>query len=195
MLFLYKNYCKLTTHPMKTSFITPVLAIFGLFMLNSCDKDLFDVKETFTFEHEFVVYENDDSFLEFASVNLSQKETIIGDYGSKIKKIEILEVKYHLKAHQGSEEQKLISFNLIASNPDGADEKNIVDLQNVVLHDLLFNPTVLDVNTDGVEKLGDLIENQPHTFGVKLTGQVDETPADFTVVFSFRARMTANPLN
>lgn len=180
---------------MKTSFLTPVLALLGLFMLSSCDEDLFDVTETFTFEHEFVVYENDDSFLEFESVNLSQKETLIDDYGSKIKKIEILEVKYHLKAHQGSEEQKVINFSLYASNPDGTDEKNIVDLQNVVLHDLLFNPTVLDVNTDGVQKLGGLIENPPHTFGIKLMGQVDETPTDFTVVFSFKARMTANPLN
>ena len=180
---------------MKTSFFTPVLAIFGLFMFTSCDEDLFDITETFTFEHEFVVYENDDSFLEFASVNLSQKETLIEDYGSKIKKIEILEVKYHLKAHQGSEEQKLTNFSLFASNADGTDEKNIVALQNVVLHDLLFNPTVLDVNTGGVEKLGNLVASPPHTFGIKLTGQVDETPADFTLVFSFRARMTANPLN
>ncbi len=180
---------------MKTSFFTPVLAIFGLFMFTSCDEDLFDITETFTFEHEFVVYENDDSFLEFASVNLSQKETLIEDYGSKIKKIEILEVKYHLKAHQGSEEQKVLNFSLYASNPDGTDEKNIVDLQNVVLHDMLFNPAVLEVNNGGVEKLGGQIENPPHTFGVKLTGQVDETPADFTVVFSFRTRMTANPLN
>lgn len=180
---------------MKTSFLTPVLALLGLFLLNSCDDDLFDVTETFTFEHEFVVYENDDSILEFASVDLSQKETLIEDYGSKIKKIEILEVKYHLKAHQGSEEQKVLNLSLFASNPNGTDEKNIADLQNVVLHDLLFNPTVIDVNTAGVEKLGDLIENPPHTFGIKLTGQVDETPADFTVVFSFKARMTANPLN
>lgn len=164
-------------------------------MLNSCDEDLFDITETFTFEHEFVIFENDDSFHEFASVNLSQKETLIEDYGSKIKRIEILEVKYHLKAHQGSQEQKVINFNLYSSNPDGSDEKNIVDLQNVVLHNLLSNPTVLDVKTDGIEKLGNLIEKSPHTFGIKLTGQVDETPADFTVVFSFRARMTANPLN
>lgn len=180
---------------MKTSFITPAVALLGLFMLYSCNEELFDVKETFTFEHEFVVYENDDSFLEFASVNLSQKETLIDDYGSKIKKIEILEVKYHLKAHQGSGEQKVINLSLNASNPDGTDEKNIVNLQNVVLHDLLFNPTVLDVNADGVGKLATLIENPPHTFGIKVEGQVDETPADFTMVFTFKARMTANPLN
>jgi hypothetical protein len=195
MLNLHKNYYKPISHPMKTSFITPVLALFGLLVLNSCDEDLFDVTETFTFEHEFVVYGTDDSFLEFASVNLSEKETLIEDYGSKIKKIEILEVKYHLKAHQGSEEQKVINFNLYSSNPDGTDEKNIVALQNVVLHDLLFNPTVLNVNSDGINKLAVLIEKQPHTFGIKLEGQVDETPVDFTVVFSFRARMTANPLN
>ena len=180
---------------MRTFTTLPFIAIFGLFLLNSCDEDLFDITETFTFEHEFVVFEQDDSFQEFISINLSQKETLIEQYGSKIKKIEIQEVKYHLKAHNGSQEQKLVNLSLKSANADGSDPRNIVELQDVVLSGLLNNPTVLNVNAQGIQKLNNLIETPPHTFGLFMEAQVDETPADFTVVFTFRTRMTANPLN
>ena len=180
---------------MKSYLTFSLTAVLGLFLLSSCDKDIFDITETFTFEHEFVVFENDDSFQEFVSINMSQKETLIEQYGSKIKKIDIEEVKYHLRAHNGSSEQKLVNFTLKSANPDGSDAITIVQLQDVVLSDLLNNPTVLNVNSQGIQKLNNLIEKSPHTFGLKLEAEIDETPADFTVVFSFKTKMTANPLN
>jgi hypothetical protein len=180
---------------MKTTALLSFLLIASLFLFNGCEEDIFDVKEFFNFTVELPpINENDDLFDVFKSVNLSEQETLIEQYGSKIKKIEILEVKYHLKEHNGSDEQKLINFDLYSANPDGSDEKLIVELEDINLSGLVDNPTVLDVSDEGILKLAGLIEDPPHTFGIKSSGQVNETPLDFTVVLTFKARMTANPL-
>ncbi|MFN2395037.1 MAG: hypothetical protein ABR597_05055 [Bacteroidales bacterium] len=180
---------------MKTTALLSFFLTASLFLFNGCEKAIFDITENFTFEHEFAITGSDNSFDEFASVNLSEEETLIEQYGSKIKKIEILEVKYHLKNHNGSDEQTLIHFDVYSANPDGSDEKLIAELQDINLSNLVMNPTVLDVNDEGILKLAGLIEDSPHTFGLKSSGQVNEAPVDFTVVLTFKARMTANPLN
>lgn len=180
---------------MKSTRVLVLLAAFTFIAFTSCG-DLLDVTKSFTFEHEFVVFEsNAESFDEAAQVAMTEKESLINDYGSKIKKIEIEEVRYWLKAHNGSGEQMFSSIVLDVANHDGTDTKNIINIQDLVLANLLNNPTVLSFNDQGIKKLEGLIKSPPHNFSLNLSGGANEVPLDFTVVFQFKVKMVANPIN
>jgi hypothetical protein len=179
---------------MKKIYLLSVMALTGLFMLQSCDDELFDVNETFTFEHEFAVFATETTVADSDVIDLSAKEVLIEQYGSKIKKIEIESIRYWLKRHEGSQEQTLQSSYLRVANADGSDVKEIVSLNNVKLADLYYNPTDLNPNMSGVTKLAGLIESPPHNFMLLFGANVNDSPVDFTVVFEFKAKMTANPL-
>ncbi len=180
---------------MKTLKLLPLLALSGLLFFQACDDDLLDVTETFTFEHEFVIYDDEATAEQTAVVDLSEDESLISQYGSKIKDIEIQSVKYWLKAHNGSEEQQFNSVVLNVANTDGTDVQSMVAMENVLLHSLLNNPTDLSIGTPGILKLENLVENDPHAFMYIFEASLNEAPADFTIVFEVKAKMTANPLN
>ncbi|TVQ11211.1 MAG: hypothetical protein EA361_12965 [Bacteroidetes bacterium] len=180
---------------MKKFKILTVVVLSGFLLLQACDDDLFDVSETFTFEHEFVVYSEETSAELTSLVNLSQEQDLINQYGSKIKSIEVQGVKYWLKSFTGSEEQMMNTLQLQVANPDGSDAKTMVQLENIALHQLLNSPVDLPINTEGVSKLEDLVEVAPHSLMYFLDVSINEVPADFTIVFEITAKMTANPLN
>lgn len=178
---------------MKLKAIFSAIIVSGLF-LTSCDEDLFDVKESFTFEHEFVVLTEDAQYADQALVNLAEQETLIADYGSKIKDIEIVHVKYWFKNHNGSTTQQIDQAMLQVATPAGADVQTIAQVENINLAANVNNPQMLQLNDQARQKLEDLILAQPHTFMLKFAASFSEVPADFTVVFEFKANMTANPI-
>lgn len=178
---------------MKLFRLLPIIT--GLFMLSSCDEEIFDINETFTFEHEFAIFATEATVLESEVIDLAAKEVLIEKYGSKIKSIEIESVRYWLKRHEGAPGQTLQSSYLRVANPDGSDVNEIAALNNVVLANLMNNPTTLNSNTQGITKLAGLIETPPHSFTLIYGATLSEVPADFTIVFEFKAKMTANPLN
>jgi hypothetical protein len=180
---------------MKKIKFLPVLILSSFLFFQSCDEDLFDVTENFTFQHEFVIYADEDSFTDTSLVNLGEENSLIQQYGSKIKQIEVQSIKYWLIAHNGSDEQKLNTITLRVANTDGSDAKDIVMLENIALHQLLNNPTDVTIEQDGRSKLEDLVEVPPHSFQYSVEASINEVPADFTLVFEVTAKMTANPLN
>jgi hypothetical protein len=180
---------------MKKFRFLPVLILSSFLFFQSCDEDLLDVNETFTFRHEFVIYADETSVNEIALVNLGDEHDLIEKYGNKIKRIEVLGMQYWLVAHNGSDEQKLNTLLLRVANTDGSNAKNAVMLENIALHQLLNNPTDLTIIQEGKSMLEDLVEVPPHAFQYSLEASINEVPADFTIVFEVRARMTANPLN
>ncbi|MFW5687756.1 MAG: hypothetical protein ACOCXV_02405, partial [Bacteroidota bacterium] len=157
--------------------------------------DILDVTESFTFQHEFVIYSNQASFTDTALVNLGVDHPLIEEYGSKIKQIEVQSIKYWLIAHNGSDEQMLNTLTLRVANADGTDARDVVALENIALHQLLNNPTDLTIIPEGRSKLEDLVELPPHAFEYSIESSINEVPADFTLVFEVTAKMTANPLN
>ena len=180
---------------MKKIKIFPVVALVSLFFFVACDDDLLDVTESFTFETEFVVFSGEPSYNDNRVVDLAQDQSLINQYGSKIKKIEVESVRYWLKAHEGSENQLLEVLTLNVADADGTDVKSIIQLENVVLAQLLNNPTDLSLNSSGVSKLETLAQEPPHQFLYLLEATANEVPLDFTIVFEVTAKMTANPLN
>jgi len=178
---------------MKTFGVIALIVLTSLFLLPSCG-DILDVTKTFTFDHEFHVTSSDQTFQENVLIDMAVEESLIGDYGSKIKKIEIEEVRYWLTSQLGPENQQYSEVILNVANDDGSDIKNIFSLQNVVLSDLLNNPTFLQMNAQGVQKLSEKIKSPPHKFSFDLNGNVNETPVDFRMVVELKVKMTANPL-
>ncbi len=180
---------------MKKFKILSVFVLSGFLFLQACDDDLFDVNENFTFEQAFVVFSEDTTIDLSSLMNLSEDHDLINKYGSKIKRIEVQGVKYWLTSFNGTEEQMLNTLQLQVANPDGSDARTMVQLENIALHQVLNSPVDLPINTEGISKMEDLVEVQPHTLMYFLDASVNETPADFTIVFEVTAKMTANPLN
>ena len=177
----------------KISFI--LLAVLGLLLMNSCDEDLLDVEQTFEFEEEFVVLTNENTFEGSELFDLAAEVDLIDEYGNKIKDVIIEEASFWLKEFNGSDEQKMLGGSLFVSNPDGSSKTLIIEMGEYVLHELVNNPANLNLNTAGVNKLGDLAANPPHRFMLHYDAEVNEAPLDFTIVFKFKAKMVANPLN
>ena len=174
-----------------------MMAVFGLFLIQSCDEvsDLLDVEETFEFEEEFVVSGETTTYEDSIVFDLAEAVSLIDEYGDKIKEVIIEEASFMLKDFNGSEEQVLTTGTLEVSDPDGSGKTEIVSMADYVMHTLVGNPTDLDLQTAGVNKLGDLAANPPHRFMLHYIAEFNEGPLDFTIVFQFKAKMVANPLN
>ncbi len=177
----------------KISFI--MMAALGLFLFYACDSDLLDVEQSFEFEEEFVVLANENTFGGSKVFDLAGEVDLINDYGSKIKDVIVEEASFWLKEHNGSDEQAMLGGSLFVSGPDGSNKELIIKMGEYILHELVNNRTDLDLNAAGVNKLGDLAANPPHRFMLHYEADVNEAPLDFTIVFKFKAKMVANPLN
>lgn len=172
-----------------------MMAVAALFLVYGCEDDLLDITEEFEYETEMVVFSNDMTYTISQNIDLADSVDLINEYGDKIKDIEIVEVKYWLIAHEGSEEQLLTEATLTVADQGLADQKTIATIEDQLLHVLVGNQTNLDVNQEGIDKLADLIENPPHKFNLTFTTAANEAPLDFTIKFYFKIKMTANPLN
>jgi hypothetical protein len=180
---------------MKSLQLFSVLALSGLLFFSSCDDNLFDITETITFKHEFVVNSPDVSYAETMVIDLSEDNELIGKYGSKIKDIEVESIRYWLKAHNGSATQAVTRLSVKIGNADATDAKSLINLQNSVLSQMVNNPAFLDINVEGVMKLENQATNAPHSFSYLINVEGNEVPYDFTLVVEVKAKMTANPLN
>ncbi len=173
-----------------------LLAVLGLFMVHSCDDDLLDIEENFDFEVEFLVDTDAISFDASQTVDLANDVNLIYQYGDKIKEIIIEEITFWLKDDfTGNEEQMLNGGVLRVTDPDDENWLDIVNMSDVLLHELVEEPTELDFEQAGVNKLGNLAAEHPHKFTLDFAADFNEAPLYFTMVFKFKAKMVANPLN
>lgn len=180
---------------MKTVKILFLLTFGGMLLLSSCDDDLFDITETITFKHEFVVSEQNAVYAETRVVDLTEDSDLIAQYGSKIKSIQVESIRYWLKTHNGPSDQTFSTLNVKVANTDGTDIKSLLQYEDVVLSGLLNNPTDIEMSSEGVSKLESLAETAPHSFSYLFDYAGEDGPYNFTIVIEVRAKMTANPLN
>jgi hypothetical protein len=179
---------------MKAKILFLVAAVAGLFLLQSCDDDLLDVTESFTYETELVVLSQDLTYFVSEDIDLAADVELINKYGDKIKDIEIEEVKYWLSAFNGSAEQKIVEATFVIADENGSDPKTIATVTDQLLQPLLNNQTDLTLNQEGIDKLANLIQEPPHKFKLIFNTLANEIPLDFTVKVKFTVKMTANPL-
>ncbi len=168
--------------------------LFSLVFLSGC-VDLLDVEKSFTFQQIFSVNTDQQTFNDSHLFDLAANVSIIEEYGSMIKEVRIEKVEFWLTAFVGSSEQAFEGGSLSVSNPDGSNTTLIASLGELVLQDLVNNKQTMTLNTSGVNMLGDLAAEPPHSFKLNTEGSVNQGPLIFTIVFEFTAKMVANPLN
>lgn len=171
-----------------------ILVIAVLALCTGC-KDVLDVEERFTFQHSVNVNTEDTSYGHTHAFNLANQVSVIDEYGSKIKKINIEKVEFWLTSFQGTEEQRFEGGSLRVSPPGGTNTTEIVSLGGHYLHALWNTPHELPLNSEGKNLLGELAADPPHRFDLHVEGIVNQGPLNFTVMFEFTAKMVANPLN
>ncbi len=181
---------------MKFRFLIAAMFAAGLFVWSSCkDSDVLDVTENFTYENEMSIYTTGTEYTSTDTVDMVNESSTIAQYGDKIKDIQIQEVQYWLTAFNGDPDQQITEASLKIAATDGSGVQTIATLQNVTLANLLNNPTQLPVSQDGIDRMADLIRQSPHAFVLTYHTASNTAPLDFTVKFSFKIKMTANPLN
>lgn len=173
-----------------------VFALAGMFLFQSCEDDLLDITEEFYYSSELDVSTTDSAMMVTEVVDMTDQSSIIDDYQDKIETIEITEVKYWLTSNGGSDTQEITEATLKIANEDGSDETLIATIQDQVLSEIMNeeNAVELPIEQAGVDKMADLIKNEPHSFQIVYNTACNEAPLDFTVKFQFKVKMVANPL-
>ncbi|MFP4288120.1 MAG: hypothetical protein ACLFQS_02590 [Bacteroidales bacterium] len=161
---------------------------------SSCE-DWLDVTESFDYQHDFIIDTSTTEYNNESVVVLSEEESLIEDYGDKIKNMDVEQIKFWVKSHQGTDEQALIEGTFSVARADGSDKSVIAYYENLNISDLVNTPMELDLNSDGVNLLEQLMETSPFSLTLILDGSVNEAPLDFVVTVEITAKMTANPLN
>ncbi len=169
-------------------------AFAGMLGLQACE-DLLDVEETFTFEQEFTIVTDQTDFSEWELIDLGSEVDVIEEYGDKIKEVHVEKSEFWLRDFHGDSDQHFEGGSVSVADPDGGNITLIGSIGQHNLQDLLDQPHPLEPEQQGLNRLGQLAEDPPHSFRLYYDASVNEGPVSFTVVFSFTAKMVANPLN
>ncbi len=180
---------------MKSRFFVLCIAVAGFFMLQSCEDSLLDVNQTFTYANEFHVQTTVDSSFSISEVvDLASQDSIIAEYGNKIKEIKVTQVKYWLTTFEGSDNQKIKEATLKVADQNGGGMLTMATITDQNLKALLNTPTALTVNQDAISSLQELIKNSPHKFMLNFNNSCNADSLNFTMNFEFTIEMVANPL-
>jgi hypothetical protein len=171
-----------------------MFAALAMLWLQSCENDVLDITESFTYENEFIVYSTDTVSTIVQTVDIAAQSSIISEYGNKIKSIEITGVTYWLTMHQGADDQKIVEGHLRVSDVNDQGMAIIATISDVNLNQLVDNPEELPVEQDGLDRMGKLIKNSPYSFKLIYSNACNKGPLNFTVKFSYTIIMTANPI-
>jgi hypothetical protein len=175
--------------------IFSILAIAFLFAFASCEDDLLDITEEFSYEREIVVFTTDTVASALEIIDMKEASSIISEYKDKIKTIEITGVEYWLTFFEGTNDQSIIIASLKVGNESGGDQMLIAEVANKNLKALFETPTQLEVQQAGLDKMAELIKNDPHKFSLNYNTACNKGPLNFKVKFKFTIKMVANPLS
>lgn len=194
MYYLYTVKPKQPNDMKKCIFI--LVAVFGLFLFQSCDDDLLDVERSFDFEISFPVMADETEFDASELFDLADDVSIINQYGDKIKEVTIEKVLFWLEEDSDIIEGQMLTGGLLrVSDPSGENWTEIISFGEYLLQDLVNEPTELDYQQAGINKLGELAAEPPHSFKLGFTAEFNEGPLDLNITFKFEAKMVASPLN
>jgi hypothetical protein len=180
---------------MKARILFSLFTVTAIFLLNSCEDDLLDFTDSFYYEQEIQVFTTDSAMTSAEVVDMAAYSDLIEQYSDKIKTIEISEATYWLTFFDGDDDQEIIISNLKVAGEDGSDPVLIAEVANQNLLAMVDNQAELPVNQAGLDKMADLIKNQPHIFQLIYDTECNKPPLNFKIKFKFKITITANPLN
>lgn len=175
---------------MKRNYMFHWLLLLFVITVSSCDKVLPDINEEFDLKATIDVSGANPAFVGEALLDAISESDLISEYAGHIKSIEVTEVRYYLSYFNGSASQQINNGTLEVANADGTDVHIISTVSNVNLMQATIESSLV-FDQSAVDKLATLIKNDPHQAMIYLRGDLNESPADFTVVVKFRVKMVA----
>ena len=177
---------------MKKSIVLSMILFLALGLMTGCSK--LDITEEFDIEITFVANSSTAAYDDEVVFDATESSDIIADYANKIKEIEILDVTVRLTSFSGPDDQKIILNTLSVANEDGDGETTVGTVADVLLKPLLDTEMPVTIEQAGIDRFCELIKDSPHKALVMNAGSASSVPIDFVCVFTFRVKMTANPL-
>jgi hypothetical protein len=177
---------------MKKQIVLLLLAFIGLTTFFSCNK--LDVTENLDLKVSFVVNSSTTAFNTVEIFDAAAYSSIISQYDTKIKSIEVTDVTYTLTAFNGTPTQQINNATLVVSDENGNGPETVGTVANVNLQNATIGDHPLTLDQSGVDRIAALIKDSPHKCQVTLSGTANEAPLDFTVEFTIKVKMVANPL-
>ena len=177
---------------MKRMLLISIMALLAFTINTSCDK--LDITEEFEIEITFQANSSTADYTDMVLFDATESSDVIADYANKIEKIEIQRVTVKLLTFNGEPGQEIVTNSLVVADENGDGEALIATVTNQPLEPLLTTPLEVTIDQAGIDRFSELIKNSPHKARVTNSGSADSTPIDFTCVFTFEVRMTANPL-
>ena len=173
----------------KTIYLMP-LVLCVLTFTNSCKKSILDVNEEFYLSTSIDVVGSNAAFTGEELLDAVAQSDLIDKYASHIKSIEIIEVKYYVSYFNGTLTQKINNGVFSIADENGNGVYQVASVSNINLSQATLE-SALSFDQTAVDKLSDLIKNDPHKAMVYLSGDVNETPVDFIVTLKFKIKMVA----
>lgn len=175
---------------MKKSIYLMPLVLCVLAFTNSCKKSILDVNEEFYISTSIDVVGSNAAFTGEELLDAVAQSDLIDKYASHIKSIDIIEVKYYVSYFNGTLTQKINNGVFSIADENGNGVYQVATVSNINLSQATLE-SALSFDQTAVDKLSDLIKNDPHKAMVYLSGDVNETPVDFIVTLKFKIKMVA----
>lgn len=167
---------------MKRKIIGIGVFLMSVVIFSGCDDEILTTDFTVTLSQDFVVTEvNDSVYVKDTLVDAADQSGDIEKYKDQIEKVTVEKVTYLLTSFTGDNTFELQNGVISLSDITGVNTKNIVQLSNVNLMNLLNNETQLPADTSAVSLLATLVKNAPHQFKLHADGELNKTAFDFTL--------------
>jgi hypothetical protein len=177
---------------MKKGIFLSLFLILAVTLNIGCDA--LDFESDITFDIKFVAQSDTPDFNVIELLDADSLSDDIDKYSGLIKEIELLEVTYQITSVGDSNMAgQVITATLSVADENGQGEEVIGTVANQDIT-TMPTPTPLPLEQEGMHRFEELVKNDPHRGLIKLIGNTDLAPTDFTVVFFFKVKMTASPL-
>ena len=177
---------------MKKGILLSLILILAVSLNIGCEA--LDFETDITFDLKFVAQSDTPDFNVIELLDADSLSDDIEKYSDNIKDIELLEVSYQITSVGDSNMATVMqTATLSVADENGQGEEVIGSVSNQEISSMPV-PLPLPLQQEGMHRFEELVKNNPHRGLVKLIGNTDLAPTDFTVVFFFKINMTANPL-
>jgi len=172
-----------------------ILILIGLLSFTiffSCDQP--EISENITLTVDFIIDDDSTTFDNTVLLNAFDESHVLRDYGNHITGIEIRNMVYYMTFFTGPGGQQINTGSFEVAGHDGSGAALIGAISNENLQNLLYQQKELNLQQEGISRLEELIQNNPHEFRLRLSGKSNLVPNDYTLTLEIELRMFALPL-
>ncbi|MBN2541228.1 hypothetical protein JXI42_00020 [bacterium] len=166
--------------------IVRLAALFVFVMLLSCS-----VEKDFTFEveMEFEVDYGSTSYSIVDDIDVTDYSSDFDEYKDDIESVTLEEATYTVTSFTGPLTQVITLAELKVGETSGATPTVLATLENVNISSVSAIETEISTESDGEDKLVELVKDSPHQFRCYFVGTANEAPVDFDILFKVKLKV------